>query len=113
MLSTEYIVLYIYIYIYVFEWDIFLSELWFDIYDFRQIDHVLTLIHRIFISIVLLISNKGLLQIYFNTEYMIFIYMLESDIFFVRNYDFIYMIMNNLTMNWFWYPANGGYSLVL
>ena len=31
---------------------------------------------------------------------------------FVRNYDFIYMIMENLTMNWFWYPANGGYSLV-
>ena len=37
----------------------------------------LTLIHRIFISIVLLISSKKLLQIYFNTEYMIFIYMLE------------------------------------
>ena len=32
---------------------------------------------------------------------------------FVRNYDFLYMIMDNLTMNWFWYPANGGYSLVL
>ena len=31
----------------------------------------------------------------------------------VRNYDFIYMIMNNLTMNWFWYPANRCYSLVL
>ena len=43
---------------------------------------------------------------------------------FGRNYDFLYMIMNNLTMNWFWYPANGvihwysetqtngGYSLV-
>ena len=75
MLSTEYIV--INIYIYVSEWDIFLSELWFDIYDFRQSDYVLTLIHRIFISIVLLISNKGLLQIYFNTKYMIFIYMLE------------------------------------
>ena len=49
--------------------------------------------------LVFVISSKGLLQIYFNTEYMIFIYMLESDIFFVRNYDFIYMIMNNLTMN--------------
>ena len=23
---------------------------------------------------------------------------------FVRNYDFIYMIMDNLTMSWFWYP---------
>ena len=76
MLSAEYIV-YIYIYIYVFEWDIFLFELWFDIYDFRQSDYVLTLIHIIFISIVSLISNKGLLQIYFNTEYMIYIYMLE------------------------------------
>ena len=32
---------------------------------------------------------------------------------FVKNCDFIYMIMNNLTMNWFWYPTNGGYSLVL
>ena len=32
---------------------------------------------------------------------------------FVRKYDFIYMIMNNLTMNLFWYPANGSYSLVL
>ena len=32
---------------------------------------------------------------------------------FVRNYDFIYMIINILTMNWFWYPANGGYSLIL
>ena len=32
---------------------------------------------------------------------------------FWRNYDFLYMIMNNLTMNWFWYPENGGYSLVL
>ena len=59
------------------EWDIFLFELWFDIYDFRQSDYVLTLIHIIFISIVSLISNKGLLQIYFNTEYMIYIYMLE------------------------------------
>ena len=32
---------------------------------------------------------------------------------FVRNYDFIYMIMDNLTMSWLWYPANEGYSLVL
>ena len=64
---------YIYIYIYVFGWDIFLFELRFDIYDFRQFDYVLTLIHRIFIFIVLLISSKRLLQIYFNTEYMIFI----------------------------------------
>ena len=43
---------------------------------------------------------------------------------FVRNYNFTYMIMNNLIMSWFWYPnqwgsfigilipANGGYSLV-
>ena len=31
---------------------------------------------------------------------------------FVRNYDSMYMIMNILTMNWFWYPTNGGYSLV-
>ena len=23
------------------------------------------------------------------------------------------MIMNNLTMNWLWYPANGGYSFIL
>ena len=36
-----------------------------------------------------------------------------NKIYFVRNYDFMYMIMNILTMNWFWYPANGGYSLVL
>ena len=35
------------------------------------------IIVRIFISIVLLISSQGLLQIYFNSEYMIFIYMLE------------------------------------
>ena len=32
---------------------------------------------------------------------------------FVRNYDFMYMIMNILPMNWFWYPVNGGYSLIL
>ena len=32
---------------------------------------------------------------------------------FVRNYDFIYMIMDNLTMNWFWYQTNESYSLVL
>ena len=32
---------------------------------------------------------------------------------FVRNYNFMYMIINILTMNWFWYPTNGGYSLVL
>ena len=32
---------------------------------------------------------------------------------FVRNYDVIYMIMDNLTINWFWYPTNGDYSLVL
>ena len=62
----------------VFEWNIFLFELWFDIYDFRQFDYILTLIHRIFISIVLLISSKRLLKIYCNTEYMIFFtYMLE------------------------------------
>ena len=36
-----------------------------------------------------------------------------NKIFFVRNYDFIYMIMFNLTMKLFWYPANRGYSLVL
>ena len=36
-----------------------------------------------------------------------------NKIFFVRNYDFIYMIMINLTMKLFWYPVNGGYSLVL
>ena len=39
---------------------------------------------RIFISIVLLISSKGLLQIYFNTEYMIFIDMLEYAIFLIE-----------------------------
>ena len=49
-----------------------LFELWFDIYDFRKSDYILTLIHRIFISIVLPISSKKLLQIYCNTEYMIF-----------------------------------------
>ena len=27
---------------------------------------------------------------------------------FVRNYDFIYMIMDNWTMNWFWYPNQWG-----
>ena len=27
---------------------------------------------------------------------------------FVRNYDFIYMIMDKLTMNWFWYPNQWG-----
>ena len=48
-----------------------LFELWFDIYDFRKSDYILTLIHGIFISIVLLISSKKLLQIYCNTEYMI------------------------------------------
>ena len=32
----------LYIYIYIFEWDIFLFELWFDIYDFGQSDYVLT-----------------------------------------------------------------------
>ena len=36
-----------------------------------------------------------------------------NKIFFVWNYDFIYMIMIDLTMKLFWYPANGGYSLVL
>ena len=30
------------IFIYVFEWNIFLFELWFDIYDFRKSDYVLT-----------------------------------------------------------------------
>ena len=35
-----------------------------------------------------------------------------NKIYFVRNYAFIYVIMNNLTMNSFWYPSNGGYSLV-
>ena len=36
-----------------------------------------------------------------------------NKIFFVWNYDFIYMIMIDLTMKLFWYPANRGYSLVL
>ena len=49
-----------------------LFELWFDIYDFRKSDYILTLIHRIFIFIVLLISSKKLLQIYCNTDNMIF-----------------------------------------
>ena len=31
---------------------------------------------------------------------------------FGRNYDFLCMIMDNLTMNLLRYPANGGYSLV-
>ena len=35
-----------------------------------------------------------------------------NKIYFVRNYAFIYVIMNNLTVNSFWYPANGGYLLV-
>ena len=50
-----------------------LFELWFDICDFSQSNYILTLIHRIFISIVLLISSKRSLQIYGNTEYMIFV----------------------------------------
>ena len=50
-----------------------LFELWFDICDFSQSDYILTLIHRIFITIVLLISSKRSLQIYGNTEYMIFV----------------------------------------
>ena len=25
---------------------------------------------------------------------------------------YIYMILDNMTMFWLWYPANGGYSLV-
>ena len=37
-------ILNIWFYIYVFDWDIFLFELWFDIYDFRQSDYVLTFI---------------------------------------------------------------------
>ena len=36
-----------------------------------------------------------------------------NKIYFVRDYDFIYMIMENLTMNWFWYPNQWGYLLVL
>ena len=59
---------------YIFVRNIFLFKLWFDIYDFRESDYILTLIHRIFISIVLLISSKRLLQIYYNTEYMIFLH---------------------------------------
>ena len=43
MITTD-IYIYIYDFIYVFEWDIFLFELWFDIYDFVQSDYVLTLI---------------------------------------------------------------------
>ena len=61
-----------------------------------------------FISIVLLISSKELSQIYLITEYMIiyiyiylYIYMNLNKIYFVRNYDFIYVIMNNLTMKLF------------
>ena len=78
MLSTEYIVVYIYIYICMY-----LNEIYFcPNYDliYMILDNLtmfLTLIHRIFISIVLLISSKKLLQIYFNTEYLIFIYNLE------------------------------------
>ena len=56
----------------------YLNEIYFcSNYDFRQSDYILTLIHRIFIFIILLISSKRLLQIYFNIEYMIFTYMLE------------------------------------
>ena len=32
------------IFIYIFEWNIFLFELWFDIYDFIKFDYILTLI---------------------------------------------------------------------
>ena len=31
-----------------------------------------------------------------------------NKLYFVRNYDFIYMIMEKLTMNWFWYPNQWG-----
>ena len=31
-----------------------------------------------------------------------------NKIYFVRDYDFIYMIMDNLTMNWLWYPNQWG-----
>ena len=64
------------------------------------------------------VKNIEISQIYLNTEYMIiyvYIYIYICTwirYIFVRNYDFIYMIINNLTMNLFWYPANGGYSLV-
>ena len=36
------------------------------------------------------------------------IYTYLNKIYFVRNYDFIHMIMNNLTMYWFWYPNQWG-----
>ena len=53
-----------------------------DVYDFNQSDYILTLIHRIFISIVLLISSKRLLQIYYNTEYMNFLHTCLNKIYF-------------------------------
>ena len=73
-----------------------------------------------------------------NIEYMIIYISIGIRYIFVRNYNFTYMIMDNLTVSWFWYPnqwglfigilisrsmgvihrysdiqINGGYSLVL
>ena len=42
-----------------------------------------------------------------NIWYFFYIYAWIRYIF-VRNYDFMYMIMNILTMNWFWYPNQWG-----
>ena len=59
------------------------------------------------------VKNKELSQIYLIAEYIILYICIWMRYIFVRNYDFIYMNIDNLTMNWFWYLANGGYSLVL
>ena len=64
------------------------------------------------------VKNKGLSQIYLITKYMI-LCMYVDDIYiyiyiciFVWTLIDIYMILDNMTMFWLWYPANGGYSLV-
>ena len=49
-------------------------------------------------------KNIEISQIYLNIEFMIIYIRIWIRYIFVRNYDFIYMIMENFTMNWFWYP---------
>ena len=65
------------------------------------------ILFNFFIAILIKVNNIEISQIDLNIEYLI-IYMYWIWYIFVRNYDFIHMIMDNLTMNWFWYPNQWG-----
>ena len=79
-------------------------------FNYWKLFIIVTILFQLYFLIE--VKNKELSQIYLITKYVI-LYMSLDEIYFCLNSNLIYMILDNLTIFWLWYPATGGYSLVL